>query len=76
MQVGRLKIADVCAGDAILARYLLGDVPGLITHGYNPRKLIAKGFEDLVRHCSRGQLESWDDKDGTCIFMWGGAGVV
>ena len=76
-------MADVCAGDAILTRYLVGDVEQLIAEGFDPRKVIATGFKSLIVKCDKPvppkgfQLESWDDHDGTCVFKWKGkaAGV-
>lgn len=81
MQVGRLKIANVCAGDAILTRFLLDDVEQLVADGHDTCQRIAGGFHALIEPCRKPvppkgvQLEAWTDYDRTCIFTWKGAGV-
>ena len=84
MQFDRHKMAAICAGDAILTRYLLGDVEQLIAEGHDARKMTVAGFRALLKMCDQPpngkvfQLESWDnDDDGMCVFKWKGdaAGV-
>lgn len=76
MQVDRLKVGDVCAGDAILTRYLLGDAVS-----FDVSVQIKKGLKILVKKsCTPVPtpgclLEGWNDDDGACVFKWKGVSV-
>lgn len=92
MQVGRLVVADVCAGDAILMQYLFGvmydlhprqnAIKQLVARNYDPCILAAKGFKALKEQTEKRvppkgcQLETWNDDHGACVFKWNGASVL